>query len=109
MWNRCCRYCPHSKKYLSNSYKIKEGRSTAKAFNMKYDGRIFIGLYNNGLESIGVEPYPEGTSALIDNFQGTLMSVPSSASNHQLPATKVFMSFISSHHLLKPTMTNLPT
>jgi hypothetical protein len=32
-------YCPHSKKYfVSNSYKLNKGRSTATAFNLKYDG-----------------------------------------------------------------------
>jgi hypothetical protein len=41
-------YCPHTKKYfVSNSYKIDEGHSTASAFNLRYNGGIFIGLYDN--------------------------------------------------------------
>jgi hypothetical protein len=79
-------YCPHSKKYfVSNSYKIDEGRSTANAFNLKYDGGIFIGLYDNSPASKGVEPYPEGTSVLIDNVRGTVISVPSPVMDRQLP------------------------
>jgi hypothetical protein len=73
-------YCHHSKKYfVSNSYKIDEGRSTANAFNLKYGSGIFIGLYDNSPASHGVEPYPKGTSILINNVRGTVISVPSSA------------------------------
>jgi hypothetical protein len=36
-------YCPHSKKYfISNSYKIDEGRSTANAFKLKYDAEYSL-------------------------------------------------------------------
>jgi hypothetical protein len=81
-------YCPHSKQYfVSNSYKIDEGRSMANAFNLKYDGGLFIGLYDNSPASQGVEPYPEGTSVMIDNVRGTVISVPSPAIDRQIPAT----------------------
>jgi Reverse transcriptase (RNA-dependent DNA polymerase) len=81
-------YCPHSKKYfVSNSFKLDEGRSTATAFNLKYDGGIFIGLYDNSPISQGVEPYPEGTGVLVNNVRGTVISVPSAAIDRQLPAT----------------------
>jgi len=97
-------YCPHSKKYfVSNSYKIDEGRSTANAFNLKYDGGIFIGLYDNSPTSRGVEPYPEGTSVLIDNIRGTVISVPSPALDRQLPASDDTSSYVI--RLVAPTAT----
>jgi hypothetical protein len=81
-------YCPHTKKYfVSNSYKLDEGRSTANAFNLKYEGGIFIGLYDHSPVSKGVEPYPEGTSILVDNVHGTVISVPSLAADQQIPST----------------------
>ena len=80
-------YCPHTKKYfVSNSYKMDEGRSTANAFNLKYKGGIFIGLYDNSPISTGIEPYPEGTSVLVNNIRGTVISVPCPAIDRQLPA-----------------------
>jgi hypothetical protein len=82
-------YCPHSKKYfVSNSYMINAGRSTANAFNLKYDGGIFIGLYDNSPTSQGMEPYPEGTSVKIDNVRGTVISVPSSVLDCQIPESE---------------------
>ena len=81
-------YCPHTKKYfVSNIYKINKGRSTANAFNLKYDGGIFIILYDNSPISKGVEPYPEGTSVMIDNIHGTVISVPSPIMDRQIPDT----------------------
>jgi hypothetical protein len=81
-------YCPHSKKYfVSNSYKLDEGRSTATAFNLKYDGGIFIGLYDNSPISQGIEPYPEGTSVIVNNVRGTVISTPGIAIDRQVPAT----------------------
>jgi hypothetical protein len=75
-------YCPHTKQYfVSNSYKMDEGQLTANAFNLKYDGGIFIGLYDHSPVSKGVEPYPKGTSVLVDNIRGTVISVPSSAAD----------------------------
>jgi hypothetical protein len=39
-------YCPHSKRiYTSGDYHLDEGRHTAQAFNLKYEGGIFVGLY----------------------------------------------------------------
>jgi hypothetical protein len=96
--------CPHSKKYfVSNSYKIEEGRSTANAFNLKYNGGIYIGLYDNSPASRGVEPYPEGTSVLINNIQGTVISIPSTAFDCQLPASDDISSYAI--RLVAPTTT----
>jgi hypothetical protein len=79
-------YCPHSKQYfVSNSCKIDEGRSTANAFNLTYDGGIFIGLYDNSPTSHGVEPYPEGTSVLVNNVRGHVISVPTPALDRHIP------------------------
>jgi hypothetical protein len=61
---------------------------------LKYDSGIFFGLYNNSPSSHGVEPYPEGTSVLIDNIQGTVISVPSPALDRQLPASDNISSYV---------------
>jgi hypothetical protein len=61
---------------------------------LKYDGGIFIGLYNNSPASHGVETYPEGTSVLINNIQGTVISVPSPALDRQLPASDDISSYV---------------
>jgi hypothetical protein len=64
---RCCKtdgmifYSPHSKElYMSLDYKLDEGCHTPTAFNLHYDGGIFIGQYNHNTSS-SFEPYPEGT------------------------------------------------
>ena len=50
------------------------------AFNLKYDGGgIFIGLYDNSPASRGIKPYPKGTSVMIDNVRGTIISIPTSS------------------------------
>jgi hypothetical protein len=69
----------------SNSYKIDKGRSTTNAFHLKYDGGIFIGLHDNNPASQGIEPYPEGTSVMINNIRGPVISVPSPPLDHQIP------------------------
>jgi hypothetical protein len=82
-------YCPHTKKFfVSNSYKLDEGQSTANAFNLKYDSGIFIGYYDHSPVSKGVKPYPEGTSVLVDNIRSTVISVLSPAADQQIPASK---------------------
>ena len=53
-------YCPHTKHtYSSSDYKLDEGRSTPNTFNLKYDGGIFVGLYDQNSCHTAVEPYPE--------------------------------------------------
>jgi hypothetical protein len=80
-------YCPHTKNYfVSNRYKMDEGRSMANAFNLKYEGGIFIGLYDNSPISTSIKPYPEGTGVLVNNVRGTVISVPCPAIACQLPA-----------------------
>jgi hypothetical protein len=54
---------------------------------LKYDRGIFIGLYNNSPISQGIKPYPEGTSVLVNNVQGTVISTLSIAIDCQVPAT----------------------
>ena len=40
-------YSPATRKiYTSSDYKLDEGRSTPNSFNLKYDGGIFVGLYD---------------------------------------------------------------
>jgi hypothetical protein len=52
---------------------------------MKYDSGIFIRLYDNCPASRGIKPYPEGTSVMIDNVRGTLISIPSLQLDCQIP------------------------
>jgi hypothetical protein len=41
-------YCPRTRQLcVSSDYKLDEGRSTPTTFNLKYDGGIFLGLYNH--------------------------------------------------------------
>ena len=53
-------YSPHSKEiYQSSDYKLGEGRCVPASFNLKYDGGLFVGLYN-GSPNIRTELFPEG-------------------------------------------------
>jgi hypothetical protein len=55
-------YSPHSKELsISSNYKLDEGHHTPTAFNLQYDGGIFIGLCNHNNASY-FEPFPVGTS-----------------------------------------------
>jgi len=91
-------YSPHSKEIITSSdYKLDEGRHTPTAFNLSYDGGIFVGLYNhNG--STSFEPYPEGTSLFYPiklnqsdkhttAMRGTVISVPIPSPQSGLPVS----------------------
>ncbi len=90
-------YCPCSQRiYSSSDYKLDEGRNTPNLFNLRYDGGIFIGLYNSSSPSSTIEPYPEGTpvsyplkSSLSGGdpitMRGMVISVPISSPTAQLP------------------------
>ena len=89
-------YPPHSKElYVSSDYKIDEGRHTPTAFNLHYDGGIFVGQYSHNTSS-SCEPYPEGTivsyptrinpsSNTTTMMRGIVISVPITSSLHGLP------------------------
>jgi hypothetical protein len=91
-------YSTHSKElYVSSDYKLDEGRYTPTAFNLYYDGGIFIGLYTHN-NSTSYEAYPEGTSVLFTlpsssssstpvNMRGTVISIPIPKVNSRLPMT----------------------
>jgi hypothetical protein len=52
-------YCPHNKQlYTSSDYKLDKGRHTPNTFNLKYDGGIFVGLYNPSSSITSTEPFP---------------------------------------------------
>jgi hypothetical protein len=57
------------------------------SFQLENDGGIFIGLYDNSPISQGIKPYPEGTSVLVNNVWGTVISTLGIAIDHQVPAT----------------------
>ena len=89
-------YCPHNRQFYSSvDYKLDEGRSTPTTFNLRYDGGIFVGLYDHSPSSLGVEPYPEGTSVSmaisspgtsdVVHMRGSVISVPLPLHEHQIP------------------------
>jgi hypothetical protein len=98
---QCCKsdgmifYCPHTKRlYTSSDYKLDEGRNTPNKFNLRYDGGIFVGLYNPSSPNSSCEPFPEGTSVLFPTkssngttiqMNGTIISIPLNIENTQLP------------------------
>jgi hypothetical protein len=56
-------YCPRNKQlYTSSDCKLDEGQHTPNTFNLRYDGGIFLGLYNHTSNNSSIEPFPEGTS-----------------------------------------------
>lgn len=81
-------YCPHNKQlYTSSDYKLAEGRNSPNTFNLKYDGGIFVSLYNHSSPNNSIEPFPEGTlvsfpvrsphdSTSTITMRGTVISVP---------------------------------
>jgi len=84
-------YSPCTKRiYSSSDYKLNKHRNTPNLFNLRYDGGIFIGLYNPSSTTSTTEPYPEGTSVSFPlesgiTMQGIVISVPISKPNNQLP------------------------
>jgi hypothetical protein len=89
--------CPHNKQiYTSSDYKLDEGRNTPNTFDLKYDGGIFIGLYNHQSPIGSTESFPKGTPASFptkcphdptktSTMHGIIISVPLSLSSSQLP------------------------
>ena len=67
--------------YVTGNCKIDKGNSTATAFNLKYDGGMFFGLYDSSHISNGVEPYPPGTTVFFNDVNnnkttGTVITCP---------------------------------
>ena len=86
-------YSPFTKQfYVTGSYKLDEGRSTANMFNLKCDGGIFIGLCDNGEAAQGTEPFPQGTGVTWKGVPGTVISVPQPSAIHNLPESEAFLS-----------------
>jgi hypothetical protein len=81
-------YCPQNKQlYTSSDYKLDEGGHTPNTFNLKYDGGIFVSLYNHSSPNNSIEPFSEGTSVSFAvrsphdsnstiTMRGTIISVP---------------------------------
>ncbi len=89
-------YCHHNRQFYSSvDYKLDEGHSTPHTFNLRYDGDIFVGLYDHSPSSPGVELYPEGTSVIMTipspgsqdfiKMRGSFISVPLPVLGDQLP------------------------
>ena len=80
-------YCPHTKQFYDTvDFKLDEGRDTATAFGLKYDGGLFFGLYDGPCIPQGTEPYPEGTPVVYkaDNGTHTRGYVTSTPKSHRL-------------------------
>ena len=48
--------------YHINNFKSVQSNNTATPFNLRYDGGIFIGLYDHSPDCTISEPYPSGSS-----------------------------------------------
>ncbi len=89
-------YCPHNKQlYTSSDDKLDEGRNTPNTFNLRYNGGIFVGLYNHPSSTFATESYPKGTSVSFPSkcptnpnttitIRGAVISVPIHADSSQL-------------------------
>jgi hypothetical protein len=89
-------YCPHTREiYSSADYKLDEGLSTPNLFNLRYDGGIFVGLYNAKDKTQGHEPYPQGTPVVYGTtlhgkkvkMRGSVISVPIPSADQGIPET----------------------
>lgn len=79
-------YCPTSKTiHTSADFTLDEGCNTPRAFNLKYEGGIFFGLYDHSPAARGVEPFPNGTRIMVGQQSGVVMSTPKSAATLQIP------------------------
>jgi hypothetical protein len=61
---------------LAADFTLDEAQSTPLAFNLKYNGGLFFSLFDHSPASRGVEPYPEGTSVMINTLPGTVIATP---------------------------------
>ena len=88
-------YGPHTKTITASAdFILDEARSTPAAFNLKYNGGLFFGLYNHSPAACSLKPYPEGTSVKINSIHGTVISTPIVPFNQGLPnsdATQFYM------------------
>jgi hypothetical protein len=79
-------YCPHTKTIvLVADFTLDEARSTPLAFNLKYDGGLFFGLYDHSPASRGIEPYPKGTSVRVNSLLGMVIVTPISSFDQGIP------------------------
>ena len=79
--------------YHTNDYKIDDSNNTATHFNLRYDGGIFIGLYDHSPDCSISEPFPPGTSIWYQRphkptIRGTILSVPIPTSQSTIPSSE---------------------
>jgi hypothetical protein len=73
-------YCPQMKTIVpAADFTLDEACSTPLAFNLKYDGGLFFGLYDHSPASRGIKPYPEGTSIMVNSLPGMVIATPLAA------------------------------
>ena len=106
-------YCPHTKTIsTSANFILDEVRSTPAAFNLKYDGGLFFGLYDHSPASRGIEPYPEGTSVIVDSIPGTVISTPILPYDQGLPdsdATQFYTIRLSNDKIFTIATSEMPS
>ena len=106
-------YCPHTKTITASADIIlDEATSTPAAFNLKYDGGFFFGLYTHSPASRGIEPYPEGTSVIVDSTPGTVVSTPILPCNQGLPgsnATQFYTIHLSNDNIITIAAFKMPS
>jgi hypothetical protein len=73
--------------YTSGDYTLDEGRNTPNTFNLRYDGGIFVGLYDQGART-NVEPFPEGTPVVyLTTLQGKKVKMRGHVTSVPFPPT----------------------
>ena len=106
-------YCPHTKTITASAdFILDEARSTPAAFNMKYNGGLFFGLYDHSPAVHGLKPYPEGTSVIINSIHRTIISTPVLPFDQGLPdsdATQFYMIQLSDNNILTITTPEMPS
>lgn len=86
-------YLPHTKQcYNTVDFTINKDQNTAQAFDRKYDGGIFFGLYEVPAVPQGIEPYPKSTYVIYKTEKGKVVrgyvtSIPKSHTVREVPPT----------------------
>ena len=104
-------YCPHTKTITASAnFLLDEVRSTPAKFNLKYNGGLFFRLYDHSPAAHGLEPYPKGTSVIINSIPSTVILTPILPFDQGLPnsdATQFYMIWLSNNNILTITTSEM--
>ena len=86
-------YTPITQKfYHTTDFKLDQSNNKSNHFNLRYDGGIFIGLYDHSPDCSISEPYPPGTAVWYNclsqpTIRGTIVSVPIPTTQSSIPTS----------------------